>query len=120
MIKKIKLIIVGIILLTAGYVGLYYHATHGFDADLQLDLFIAKCVADKFKTDEEQKKYMSERMELSKKCEPSNYTCRDEIGFFINPYKRKKSLISCQTLILSVFVSKVINTPKFDCEKKYG
>lgn len=116
--KRNKLILFLSAFLFVGYLGFYYHVTHDFKADITVNPFIVPAVADQFKTDAERAAYTTKRINDSNHCTLKYNPCRDEVGFFINPYARQRSLIACEGRLRTFILTRFINDPDYDCRLK--
>ncbi|MBN1783945.1 MAG: hypothetical protein JW812_03185 [Alphaproteobacteria bacterium] len=106
------------LLILVGYIGFYYHVTHDFKANINVDPFMISSVAKQFKTQESRAAYVMDRLKASSHCEIKNNPCENEIGFFINPYNRQRSLISCESRLRTLILVQFINDPEYDCRPK--
>ncbi|MHA1540620.1 MAG: hypothetical protein ACTSXL_01760 [Alphaproteobacteria bacterium] len=110
-------IIAGTFILLIAYIGFYYKITHGFTANMNANFKIAPCVASKFKNKKDLQKYFEKRMSETN-CQIDDNICREKVGYFVNPYNRKKALIFCHEILSNLLFTNSLNNPNYKCKEK--
>ena len=111
MTKRVKFIIAGITLIIAVYFSFYYYVTKRFESKMKLELIIPDCLKKQFKTDKKLAEYIQKRISETLLTFPDT-KCGDKVGYFLNPYKRIKSIVACESRNNSYLLSQAISIPE--------